>query len=903
MLNGHRALLACLALPAAVATCGPPSDATVQPRRVHPSFHVEVPPPLETGRLPDGARPRRYALSLRVDPAAERFTGEVAIDLVLARPMSAVVLHGSDLEITRAEFVTRERRVRAETSYRRAAGAVAQTEELVVVSTAALPPGDVQLRIAYGAPLRENLRGLYRVREGADTFAFTQLEPSDARRVFPCFDDPVFKVPFDVDVTVPPGNEVIANTRGLGRTPSADGRDVTFAFERSEPMPTYLVALAIGPLEVREGPRDPVPLRLVAARGKTKLGTLALRAATEQLRILSDYFGKPYPYAKLDLVAVPNFGAGAMENAGLITFREELLLVDEHASIQDRRNLALVMAHELAHQWFGNLVTMRWWDDLWLNEGFASWLEAVVTDRWQPAMQAELETLSDTGRVMQIDALAAARAVRQPVRNTYQAEEAFDAITYAKGAAVIGMLQSWLGEEVFRAGVRRYLAQNAWGNATAADLFRALSEAAGRDVAAVATSFFDRPGVPLVRADVICERGAAPFVALRQERYGAGKGPGQDDALWNIPVCVEHPRGTARAKVCATLGDRTMRLPLEGERCPPFVLPNAGHRGYYRYALSPAQLAALARAVPGLDARTKIGFLSNLWALLRAGEAQPAELVQALVSLRRERDRAVVEEVIATLAAVADVLDPAARPKLESFVGAQLLPLAQRLGWEARATDSDEERLLRRGVLGALAVLTPDDAWMGREGVRRAEAFFSRAPGTDPDAAAIAVRLAARRGDPAASFERLRSALADDRSPTDRVTVLRALGSLRDEASLARAFALLRDGNVRSGDVRHLVRAAVDWPDSRAALLAWLERELPAMADKLPEHVAGRMVEVVDRTCDASARAAAERIFRPLVPKVPGLERALREALEKVDRCIALRADAGAAFEAALRRR
>jgi aminopeptidase N len=496
----------------ASVACGPSSDLTVPPPpKVHPSFRVEIPPARADGRLPGVAQPRRYRLSLAIDPAADRFQGEVTIDVELSRPGGAVVLHGADLTVTRAEILVGRQRVRAEASYRKAAGAKRDAEELVLIANSEIPAGVAQLHIEYSAPLAETLRGIYRVREGERAYVFTQLEPSDARRMFPSFDDPIYKVPFEIDVTVPKGNLVLSNTSETSRRDAPDGSSVAFTFAPSKPMPTYLVALAIGPLELRDGLREPVPIRLAAVEGKTKLGDIALGAAAEQLAILGDYFARPYPYDKLDLVAVPNFGPGAMENAGLITFREELLLLEPNqASAKARRDVAMILAHELSHQWFGNLVTMNWWDDLWLNEGFATYMETLVVDRWKPSMRAGLEMLSMAGSVMELDALDSARAVRQPVSNTYEAEEAFDGITYVKGASVLRMLHRWLGDEPFRDGLRSYLADHAWGNASAKDLFAALGKASDRDVAAVASTFLDQPGVPLVRATVGCERGRKP---------------------------------------------------------------------------------------------------------------------------------------------------------------------------------------------------------------------------------------------------------------------------------------------------------------------------------------------------------------------------------------------------------
>lgn len=459
-----------------------------------------VPPPLPSGRLPETARPVRYAVSLTVDPAKDRFSGDVKITLDLPRPTQVIVLHGRDLAITAAEAIASGKHVPALAKARTAAGRDAP-DELVVTLAEPLPAGAADLRLAYLAPFGGQLSGLFRVKEDGAYYAFTQSEPADARRILPCFDEPAFKVPFELELTTPKGNRALANTPEVSRTEVDEGRSVTYRFAPTPPLPTYLFAVAVGPFEIREAPKAAVPLRLVATKGKTALGELALDAAAAHLELLAGYFDRPYPYAKLDLVAVPELGFGAMENAGLISFREDRVLLDpKTASAEARQAMASSLAHEIAHHWFGNLVTMRWWDDLWLNEGFANWIEGKIIDTWRPATNARLEALRGKLSVMELDALDSARAVRQKVSGSADAEDAFDDITYDKGSAVLGMLEAWLGPDTFRDGVRGYVKAHEFGSATAADLFAALGRASGRDVAKVATTFLDQPGVPLVRA-------------------------------------------------------------------------------------------------------------------------------------------------------------------------------------------------------------------------------------------------------------------------------------------------------------------------------------------------------------------------------------------------------------------
>ena len=494
-----------------------------------------APPPLPSGRLPDTARPLRYEVSLVVDPAKDRFTGDVTIHLEIPAATQAIVLHGRELTISRAEVTSAGRRVAAEASFRMAAGGREAPEELVLALAEPIAAGRADLRVAWSAPISDRLTGLFRVREDGDSYAYTMFEPTDARRVLPCWDEPGYKTPFELEVTTPKGNLVVANAAEVDRLDVEDARSTLFRFAPTAPLPTYLFAFAVGPLEIHEGPRapaatggaavPPVPLRLVAPRGKGALADLALEAAAAELRILGEYFDRPYPYGKLDLVAVPERGFGAMENAGLASFREELVLLDPKAAgVEARRAMANALAHELAHQWIGNLVTFRWWDNLWLAEGFATWVAARTVDAWRPSFGARLEALRAKTVVMEQDALDSARAPRPPSLGGAEVEEAFDGMIYDKGAAVMGMLEAWLGPEAFRGGVRAFVKGHDHGGAVAADFFDALGRASGKDVWGVASTFVEQPGVPLLRAELRCPPGGAP--ASRSPRSATARAPG-----------------------------------------------------------------------------------------------------------------------------------------------------------------------------------------------------------------------------------------------------------------------------------------------------------------------------------------------------------------------------------------
>jgi alanyl aminopeptidase len=851
-----------------------------------------VPPPRPDGRLPRQVHPTRYALELAVDPAQPRFSGRVRIDITIDEPTSAIVLNARGLTARGAALIAGGARVPAATSTRLAAGSKKDPEELVLAFDRAIAPGSAQIEIDYDGAFADGLRGLYRVQEGGRWYAFTQFEPTDARRAFPCFDEPGWKTPFTVAIAVPPDMVAVANMPEVRRAP--DGARVRFQFAASPPLPTYLVALAVGAFDTRDGLAGKLPIRLIATSGKARLGGGALAAARGQLIELERYFGRPYPYAKLDLLAVPSFGAGAMENAGLITFREERLLLDEQAALAARVGMNGIIAHEISHQWFGDLVTMAWWNDLWLNEAFASFMADEIVDAWRPATGARLQALAAKSAVMADDALATARRIRQPVRSTSDALEAFDPVTYAKGRAVLAMAEAWLGPDAFRAGLRGYLQRHAWGSATADDLYAALGEAGGgRDVAGVIGSFTDQIGVPIVDAKIDCT-GQAPAVRLHQQEYRTLERPADSAALWRIPVCVVTGRQPAGplARQCTVLTERDATMALDASAgCPKFVYANAGETGYYRVRVGAAELAAIGAGVTQLPERERFGVVSNAWAAVGSGQLPVTAFLDLLLRLENDRSRLVWTEMLAALYAIERALiTDADRPAFARFVRALCGPTARRLGWRSAETQSDDERFLREEILVALGDLGDDPGTLAEAG-RRARAWLAAPSAEGMDLARIAVPLAAKHGD-AALFDRLLGVVKQPPTPEIRVLAVSALGSFDDRAMIERTLALVLDGTIKTQDLRYLFPSIGLRPAARDVVHPWIERHFDELARLFPSFIAWRLVRVVPALCDAGRVRAAETFLRPRATKLEGLDINLRQSVEEGLRCAAL---AGAA--------
>lgn len=881
--------LTALALVLTACTAGTTSPPAPPPKSA-PAGAVDLPPapfsPKEATsvRLPEGAAPLRYDLTLRVDPRQRDFSGEAHIDVALAAPSDQLVLHARAMTIEGATVDGAPVVVKP----RRAFGAKDDSEEIVLGFGKTLPAGEHAVVIRYTAPFNGQLRGLYKVERGGRSYAFTQLEAIDARRMFPGFDEPRFKTPFTLHVEVPEGMTAASNAPVKGAHGSA-GKNV-FDFETTPPLPTYLVALAVGDLEITEGPKDPVPIRMISIPGKGKLGGLALDAAAAYLKIFGAYFDRAYPYAKLDIVAVPDFGPGAMENPGLVTFREELLLLDpKRAPIWATRRMESVMAHELAHQWFGDLVTMQWWDDIWLNEGFATWMGTKAVDVRKPDTRAGIEQIGGKLNVMGTDALGAARPVRIPVATSDAILEASGWTAYVKGQAVLRMLEEHVGPEVFQDGLRAYIKSHEWGAVTSDDLVASLSKTSGKDLAPIARAFLDQPGVPLVEVDLACDAKGAK-IKLRSGPFNAEQGETQQARSWTIPVCLK-VEGVAQP-VCTRLEKEAS---VDLQKCPKWIYPNAREQGYFRYALSPKDTSALASAAPkSLDESERAALISNTWALVLAKRLDVGAWLDVVTAMDvgNDRSRLVVEQTISILGSIREsLIDEKSLPAFQAFVEKLLSKALARLGDEPKATDTEDDRLLRIAVAGALFDLA-DDARVKAAAEKRVVAWLADSAAVDPDLATLSLRISSRaRGaaKPEVLFDRLARAEA-----SERVALVGALGSAGDPDAQRKALQSLVDGTIRAGDFRYLYTAAGRQPDSRKVFIDWILGHLPELRTKLGG-VAG-LVGLIGWTCDPAERARVSGFWKERLGSLEGAQRSFEEGTEASSRCIELRQREGEAL-------
>ncbi|MBK7191885.1 MAG: ERAP1-like C-terminal domain-containing protein [Myxococcales bacterium] len=869
--GGHPA-----AAPARPPSPGPVGPApAIDPPAIDPLAVAPVAP--ADVRLPRAFRVESYAPSLVIDPAQPTFTGSIAIAGTLAAGTPAVWLHAERLTIDSAVATTATGDVPLRVWTDRAPGRVALT------AAAPLPAGHVVITLRYRGALDEvDTAGTFRQQVAGAWYAFTQHEALYARRTFPCVDEPDAKVPWTLTLEVPAALVAASNAPIVSEEARGATRVVRFA--ATPPLPSYLVAFAVGPFDVVDAgtTRAGVPLRILALAGRAADAAFAARVTAPLVAGLEDWFGSAYPFAKLDAVAIPTtVGFGAMENPGLITYRESLLLMPADAPASRQRAYVGVGTHELAHQWFGDLVTPVWWDDLWLNESFASWLPAKVIAKVLPQFVQPLDAIEGRNSALDADSLATARRIRQPIASEDDILTAFDGITYGKGAAVLRMFDAYVGPERFQAGVRAYLAAHAGGNATAADFLAAIAaQAPELDVTAAMSSLLDQAGAPRVTATIDCAPGRAAVV-LTQARYlPVGAAASTTQPVWRLPVCVLAEIGGARARQCTTLGAEP--AVVEFARCPTWAWPNADGLGYYRGGVPAAAWPTLLAAAPRLDPAPRLALMSDLLAAVAAGDVDLGVVLPALPALVK-RGTPPEQVLAARLVDGARPWVPAAdRARFARWV-ARTFAGARGLGLTPRA-DEDTVRERLRGELVPLLAETGGDPALRKAAVAAA-ADWRRLP----LATRAMVLWLAVRADPAIHD----GLLAAFRAEPDRVArrdLTRALGGVADPARLGAALALTLDPAIDVRDAVEIIYVATSREDTRPVAEAFVRAHADELLARLPVQSRAGMIGWLTSGCDPASVADAQAFAEAKLAALPGARRRIDQSLERLRQCVARRA-------------
>jgi aminopeptidase N len=831
-------------------------------------------------RLPEGVRPENYKLTFTPDLERAKFEGDETIALRLLKARSEITLNAVEIDFHEASITSGGTTQKAKVT-------PDKEKEIVVLSLEKpLAAGPATVHITYSGILNDEMRGLYLGKDDhGRKYAASQFEATDARRAFPSFDEPDYKATFDITAVADKGLVAISNEKIVSDT-AGPGDKHTVRFAKTAKMSSYLAALVVGNFEYIEGESDGIPIRVYSTPGKKEMGTFALDVARNVLKYYDHYFGIKYPYGKLDLIGLPDFSAGAMENTGCITFREVILLIDEkQGSVGLKKEIASVIAHEMAHQWFGDLVTMKWWDDIWLNEGFATWMSSKPIKAWKPEWNFNLDDVSETAGTLSVDSLANTRPIHQAADTPAQIQELFDGIAYGKAAAVLRMLEAYLGEETFRAGVNAYLQQHQYANATADDFWDAQAKTSTKPVDKIMPTWVKQAGVPILNVKAQCS-GNSTSVILTQQRYyyDRSKFEGPNDQLWQIPLCL---RGSASGKEakCELMTKKEETVTLPG--CSTWVLTNAGATGYYRTAFPPDAVRALATdAETKLSPAERITVENDIWASVRVGRQPVGDYLAFAQGLQPDRNRAVVEDLLGGLHFIGQYLvSDGDRDEYRNWLRQYLSPAMKDVGYEPKAGESDEQRTLRSRLFDALGYDARDPETL-EEAHKIADKALADPASVDSEMAGGAFALAALNGD-SAFYDRVMAATRNPKSPELYYTYLFTLPRFTDPKLLQRTLEFAISPDVRSQDALRVITAAMRNPAGRELAWDFIRSHWDAVAKAGGPFASAEIVGATGVFCDTGMRDQVTEFFS--AHKIAAAERTYKQTIERINSCVDLK--------------
>ena len=843
-------------------------------------------------RLPSNVVPERYEISLTPDLRAFTFAGEESVAVRVVTATAEVVLNALELEIDK---VSAER---GGVSVGGKATLEPAHERARLSFDHALEQGDWTLRIAFRGILNDKLHGFYRstykdAKGNTHLVASTQFEATDARRAIPCWDEPALKARFKVRLVIDEGLTAISNAgveseRGLG------GGKKEVVYKETIKMSTYLLAFIVGEFEATEPTDAGTPLRVAHVPGKHALTAWAKEIGAFSLKWFANYYEVPYPGDKLDLIAIPDFASGAMENLGAITFRETALLIDDHtASRAELERVADVVAHENAHMWFGDLVTMEWWNGIWLNEAFATFMEMLAVDAWKPNWKRWESFSISRSAAMAIDALSSTRPIEFTVLSPEDARAMFDVLTYEKGASVLRMLEQYLGAEIFRKGIAAYLRKHQYANAETGDLWDALERASDQPVRKLMDSWIFQPGFPIVEAALGAD-GRSLVVRQRRFFFLADNAAAGHDQLWQVPVMV-------RAKTAS--GITTHRLLLDGREATldlggqvEWALLNEGSHGFYRVRYAPSLLAALGRNLGELHAVERYSLVSDSWAATVAGMMPLKEFVAMLRAMRGETDLNVWRAMLAPLGYLDTIVNGAERPALAAAVREIVSGAAARLGWDPQPGEDELTRQLRGSLWGALGTLG-DDHGVQRQAAEIYARYLKDPASVDRDLVPPVISILAYSGD-RARYEEFKQHFKSGRTPQEEQRYLFSLANFR-RAELSRAtMEMTLTGEVRTQNAPYLMHALLVNTSSRYEAWDFVKKHWEEMIRKFPDNALPRMCEAIAGLLDRDAEV--HDFFQAHRVRLGG--KIIDQHLERLRVAVAFRKREGANLAAALKR-
>ncbi|WP_026941441.1 M1 family metallopeptidase [Hellea balneolensis] len=900
-----RALALSTALSVSLAACQ--NEAATPDKSSAEVFRVDTIP---HAQLPGNVVPQEYRVDMKMDPDAVGFSGVVEIDVEILKPTDKIWLHGKTMTVRSATAMIGDEQMPLVFTELPAADAPSGIAHLT--SETVLPAGKATFRMAYETPYNQALNSAYQVKRGGEGYIVTQFEPLGAREAFPSFDEPKYKVPFTLSITAPESDFVYSNTPEVSNETTEEGW-IKHQFAKTRPLPTYLIAFGAGPYDVNDfGDIPPNSIRKtpLAQRGFTAKGqgdeiSYGLAGTEPILTALEEYFGTPYPYEKLDIIAAPEYAFGAMENPGAIVYREYLMLLNEDSPLSQKRAYNRVHSHELAHQWFGNLVTPVWWEDIWLNEAFATWMGNKAIDIAYPDANYDRVTLNASLGAMNIDTLSTTRRVREPLLRSENVMDQFDGITYRKGGGTLDMFESYVGEEKFRDGVRLHMERYKDGVATGDNFFQSIADGSGNpDVVDAMKSFVDQPGVPLVKVEVDCQDGDMnTLVKVSQSRYVPLGSKTKQGQTWQIPVCASTRQGEATAKTCSLVKktSETIEVPNRDKTCAPYIVPNENGSGYYRFTMDTQAWHNLISNLDKLNTREALSAQDSLVSAFRAGEVDSAVFLKGLEAFAKHPEYDVASGAGALLGFMDSELDAeddvarlvrdmfaeryAANVGKDTVEGNLLVPtLASRLVYLGQ----DKKLTAEMAAKGA--------AYLGLKGKANKKAVA-------PNLAGLALAQAMKAHSEKAYAPLLE--MASNGSAFEKGAALGALSSTNDKTIAAnlRDLALAEDSPLTGRQANSLVGGLIRSDMHGEDTWEWLKDNFATFVErKVPDVRLGGMPGFA-RGCSLERRDEAKAFFESQADIIPGYERSLAQTLERIELCAALKEAKADELTAALKAR
>jgi cytosol alanyl aminopeptidase len=841
-------------------------------------------------RLPRDVLPVAYAPTLTIDPDKATFDGVIDIDVRVSKPVSRVWLNARNLSIASASATIPATASAAAASL--AARVIPGNDNVIGLQfDASLPAGAVRLTLRYSGVVDEvNPKGVFRQQDRDRWSTFTQFEPLDARLAFPCFDEPDMKATWQLTLRIPEGLRAFGNMP-VDATSAPEGGWRNVSFQRTPRLPSYLIAFAVGDFDVVDAGKagiNATPISIITAKGRSAEAAFAAANTGAILAATEKYFGMAYPFPKLDLIGFPkanNFSA--MENPGLITYTARSLLArPDEMSPRFQQQFIGITAHEIAHMWFGDYVTMTWWDDLWLNESFASWMATYISQELHPEWGSSGWRIYQRGVAMESDRLPSARRIRQPVAELGDVRASFDGIAYAKGQSILTMFEAWLGPEKFKEGVRRYINKHAWGNATSEDFFAALAAADDAVVPAL-RGFVERPGVPVL--DVALRCSGQPSLEVSQRRFVPAGTPAGAAERWVFPACFEFGDARQGREVCTLVKEARQVVPLPTTTCPAWAIANRSGIGYFLAQLSPALYGALPNAKDVLAASDYGPLLGDLSLLVDSGAVTYAVALPVVGSQAGTSDLRAAQWAVGIANRVQpSLIAPENEAKYAAWIREKFGERAVALGWLPRPGDNADTMRLREGAMALVAVRGADAA-LGKEAQRLAKLWLADRKAIPASARRSVLSGAARTAGPdgAALFEGLLDVAVTTKDGNERDDVLTALGSFRDPALLERALALALDPRLGPRDSARPLQQALSVPASSQAALAWFARNIGAMSARFPKDYQGYWPAWADAACTDAERTQFVAVFESRAKGLEAGPLTYRNTLERIDACIA----------------